>query len=175
MSKKIIVDAFPELFSSVSRQFFLHTSTLCNPGNVHILRRLAGVSDGLRDLLPTCRSVPALKFLKWDAKVIVRCRKMPFKHILLSWLICPLLAFAFTDNQAAAPADQGSFPGLPQRRHTNCGRRGIYQCRAKLHRGIKQHTTFSHSVHNASRSTKLSMVCYLHTCKKKKGSHVSAI
>lgn len=62
LSKIIIVDTFPDLFSSISHQFFLHTSTLCNPGNAHILRRLAGVSDGLRALLSTCRSVLLLIF-----------------------------------------------------------------------------------------------------------------
>lgn len=32
-----------------------------------------------------------------------------------------LFVLASTDYQAAASADQGSLPGLPQWRHTNCG------------------------------------------------------
>lgn len=99
---------------------------------------------------------------------------MPFKHILLSRLICPLLAFAFADNQAAAPADQGSFPGLPQRRHTNCGRRSIYQCRAKLHRGISstRHSLIQGKKHTMPLEVLNSVWCAIstlnpyHQCKK---------
>lgn len=46
-----------------------------------------------------------------------------------------LSAFVSPDHQAAAAADQGPFPGLPQRRHADCGRRGVHQRRAELHRG----------------------------------------
>lgn len=40
-----------------------------------------------------------------------------------------------SDYKAAAPADQGSFPGLPQRRHTNRGWWGFYQRCAELQWG----------------------------------------
>lgn len=59
-------------------------------------------------------------------------------------------AFASPDHQAAAAADQGPFPGLPQRRHANCGWRGIHQRRAELHRGTGHH--FCHGLCASSAS-----------------------
>lgn len=55
------------------------------------------------------------------------------KYLLFKSIFSDL--FASTDYQAAASADQGSFPGLPQWRYTNCGWWGIHQCCAKLQWG----------------------------------------
>lgn len=65
--------------------------------------------------------------------------------LVLSW---PLFAFASTDYQAAAPADQGSFPGLPQWRYADCGRWGIHQRRAELQRGADKPQPQQHIYRN---------------------------
>lgn len=43
-----------------------------------------------------------------------------FKHMLVLTHFFVLFVLIPKDNQAAASADQGSLPGLPQRRHANC-------------------------------------------------------
>lgn len=53
-------------------------------------------------------------------------------HILSLMIRCPMFGPVSTDNQAAASADQGSFPGLLEWRHANCGWWGFHQRCAEL-------------------------------------------
>lgn len=74
--------------------------------------------------------------LTWPELVLLNricvCLDTHFFDSWLLWWLCLLFALNPTDNQAAASADQGSLSGLPQWRHTDCGRWSIHQRCAEL-------------------------------------------